>query len=140
MEITLGTPALLFPAVTLLMLAYTNRFVVLATLIRTLHDRYKANPEAVLIGQLKNLRLRVELIKYMQAAGVLSLLLCMFCMFVLLAGQVVLGKALFAISLVLMMTSLVLSVIEIWISVDALNMQVSDLEEERKKEGDSRKP
>jgi hypothetical protein len=133
MDITLSTPALLFPAVTLLMLAYTNRFVVLATLIRTLHEKFKTNPDIIIIGQIKNLRRRVELIKHMQATGVFSLLLCVLCMFVLFAGMMTAGKVLFAISLLMMMISLALSIIEIWISVIALNIQVSDLEREEQK-------
>jgi len=127
MEITIGTPALLFPAVTLLLLAYTNRFVVLANLIRSLHEKYQRNPQAIIIRQIRSLRGRVELIKYMQAAGILSLLLCVLCMLVLFEGYVSAGKVIFAISLVLLMISLGLSVTEIWISVNALNLQLSDM-------------
>jgi hypothetical protein len=133
MEITLSTPALLFPAISLLMLAYTNRFVVLANLIRSLLDKYKTNPDRTLIGQIRNLRLRVELIKYMQGAGVLSLLFCVLCMFLLFGGYLTAGKVLFAISLLLMVASLALSFAEIWISVNALNLHLSDLEEESTK-------
>jgi len=87
MEINLTTPALLFPAISLLLLAYTNRFLTLAALIRDLHARYKANPEDVLHGQIANLWYRVRLIKYMQALGVGSILLCTVSMFALLAGS-----------------------------------------------------
>ena len=107
--ITLGTPALLFPAVSLLLLAYTNRFVTLANLIRNLHDKYKADPSAMLQGQIKNLRYRVELIKYMQASGILSMFFCVLCMFLLFAGWVQAGKWIFAFSLLLMLVSLGLS-------------------------------
>ncbi len=129
MEITLTTPSLLFPAISLLLLAYTNRFLALAALIRELHARYKAHPDDLIIRQIGNLRYRVALIKYMQAAGVTSLLLCTLCMFVLFAGQLELGKAIFAISLILMIVSLALSIREILVSVNALELQLSDLEE-----------
>ena len=125
--ITLGTPALLFPAVSLLLLAYTNRFVTLANLIRSLHDKYKSDPNAILKGQIENLRYRVELIKHMQAAGITSLFFCVVCMFALFAGWVAAGKWIFGFSLLLMLASLGLSLAEIWISVRALNLHLSDL-------------
>ncbi len=128
MDIDLTTPALLFPAISLLLLAYTNRFLALASLIRSLHATYQASRETVLIGQIDNLRKRVLLIKNMQALGVLSLFLCVLCMFVLFAGEMLLGKIIFATSLVLLMASLALSIHEIQISVTALKLHLSDLE------------
>lgn len=129
MEITITTPALLFPAISLLLLAYTNRFLVIAQLIRGLHSEFKNdrnNP--ILSGQIANLRKRIYLIRNMQAFGVLSLFICVFCMFVLFAGQIFLGEILFGISLVLLMISLGVSIWEIQISVNALNIQLSDFE------------
>jgi hypothetical protein len=128
MDINLTTPALLFPAISLLMLAYTNRFLTLANLIRELHARYKTNKDELIIGQLANLRYRVVLIRNMQACGVLSLLLCVACMFVLFLGWVQVGNWIFGTSLVLMAASLVLSLREIQVSVDALNIRLRDLE------------
>ncbi len=129
MEFTLTTPALLFPAISLLLLAYTNRFLALASLIRNLHARYREQGEPVLLAQLTTLRNRVDLIRNMQALGVLSLLLCVLCMFLLFEGWIGPGKAVFAVSLILLMLSLALSVREIQISVRALNLQLSDLEQ-----------
>ena len=128
MQIDLTTPALLFPAITLLLLAFTNRFLAIAAVIRSLHDRYQLNPDKVIIEQIGNLRHRMELIRNMQVFGVLSLLLCVVCMFVLFAGYLQLGKVIFGICLLLMMVSLGLSMREIQISVNALNLQLSDLE------------
>ena len=128
MEINLTTPALLFPAISLLLLAYTNRFLTLAALIRDLHARYKANPEDVLHGQIANLWYRVRLIKYMQALGVGSILLCTVSMFALLAGWQGTGTAIFGLSLVLMAFSLALSLREILVSVDALDLRLRDME------------
>src|ERR687893_627537 len=105
MEITLTTPALLFPAISLLLLAYTNRFLALAALIRELHARYKANPDELIVRQIGNLRYRVILIRDMQAVGVASLLLCVLCMLVLFAGQIQIGKIIFGVSLVLLIVS-----------------------------------
>lgn len=128
MEINVTTPAILFPALSLLLLAYTNRFVVLSGLIRILHDRYKTSQEPMLIEQIQDLRRRVRLIRNMQAAGILSMLLCVISILVLFAGLLTAGKLIFGVSLGLLVISLTLSLIEVWVSVDALNMQLSDLD------------
>ncbi len=128
MEINVTTPALLFPAISLLLLAYTNRFLTIATLIRSLHKDYRENPDQILLGQINNLRKRVYLIKHMQGIGVASLFLCVLCMFLLFAGQIELGKLTFGISIILLMVSLILSLREITISVDALELHLKDIE------------
>jgi len=128
MEITLATPALLFPAITLLMLAYTNRFLGLAGLIRSLHQRWAESRDRVLAGQIHNLRRRLGLIRRMQALGILSLLVCVVCMFVLFAGQQTAGKALFGVSLLLLLASLGYSLLEIHISTEALKIELARVE------------
>jgi hypothetical protein len=128
MELTLTTPALLFPAISLLLLAYTSRFLTLANLIRELHRSYKANPEDIIIAQITNLRYRVDLIRNMQIFGVLSFFGCTLAMFFLFAGQEEVGKYTFGASLLLLMVSLVLSLREVQVSVDALKYRLSDLE------------
>jgi hypothetical protein len=128
MEITLTTPALLFPAISLLFLSYTNRFLAIATLIRNLHSKYKTDQSQELTKQIKNLKLRVTLIRNMQVLGVLSLLLCVVCMFLLFEGFIIAGQWVFAISLILLICSLTLSTIEIMISTKALNIQLGDME------------
>jgi hypothetical protein len=133
-EITLTTPALLFPAVSLILLAYTNRFLGLASLIRNLHDRYQDSGDTKIPGQIANLRLRVALIRNMQALGVLCILLCVASMFTLFEGWVRVGRGLFAASLLALLGSLALSLREIQISVVALNLQLADMESPPKKE------
>ncbi len=128
MEITLTTPGLLFSAISLLLLAYTNRFLALANLIRTLHDQYKETGDKKKKDQIQNLEKRVSLIKNMQLLGIGSLFVSVFCMVALFAGLVILGKILFGLSLIMLLISLGLSIIEIQISVDALNIQLRDLE------------
>src|SRR5512134_2870899 len=132
MEISLTTPALLFPAISLLMLAYTNRFLTIATIIRNLHDRYRNEANDNLLGQIANLRYRVYLIRNMQIFGVLSLLFCVVSMFALFAGWVTSGQWSFAIALVLMIVSLGISLRELFISVGALDLLLTDLEEHEK--------
>lgn len=128
-KLDLTTPALLFPAISLLLLAYTNRFLALASLIRKLHEEYKADPKTIIRSQIKNLRLRVNLVRTMQAMGVISLLLCVVTMFLLFTGQETTALYIFALSLVLLILSLGISVIEIQLSIKALNIQLSELEE-----------
>jgi len=132
MNIDVTTPALLFPAVSLLLLAYTNRFLTLATLIRSLHKTYKENPNHVLLSQIENMRKRVHLIKHMQGVGIASLFLCVLCMFLLFYGQIEFGKYIFGLSLIMLLFSLVLSLREIAISVDALELHLSDIEKKEK--------
>ncbi len=128
MEITLTTPALLFPAISLLLLAFTNRFLAIAGLIRSLHKAYQEEPQKILIKQIRNLRRRLVLIRSMQFFGISSLFLCVGCMFVLFEGYIQAGEIVFGVSLILLMISLFLSIMEIQISVNALNIQLSDME------------
>jgi len=128
MEINLTTPALLFPAISLILLAFTNRFLGLATVVRNLSRDYRERQTPSLLGQINQLRHRLILIRNMQAFGAASLLMCVVCMFVLFAGLAAVGGIIFAISLILMAISLAISLREIQISVGALNLELSDLE------------
>lgn len=128
MQISLTTPALLFPAISLLLLAFTNRFLAIASLIRNLHAAYQKEQDKTLAKQIDNLRTRLTLIRSMQLFGIGALFLCVFCMFLLFAGYTTFGEIAFGTSLILMMTSLSLSIAEIQISVNALNIQLRDME------------
>jgi hypothetical protein len=129
MDFSLTTPALLFPAISLLLLAYTNRFLTLAALIRDLYGRYKSQPDRKIIGQLHNLRYRIVIIRNMQILGVASFFLCVLCMFLLFAGLVIFGKIVFGLSLFLLLGSLALSLRELQVSIDALLLQIQDIDE-----------
>ena len=128
MEITLTTPAILFPAISLLLLAYTNRFMALASLIRSLKTQYIENHNPNIICQIDNLRRRILLIRYMQGFGIAAFFLCVLSMLVLFFDEQEIGKYIFASSLGLLMVSLYLSFREIHISVNALNLELKDLE------------
>ena len=133
MDISITTPALLFPAVTLLMLAYTNRFNTLATIIRNLHSKYQTEQNENLRAQITNLRYRVYLIRNMQIFGVLSLLLCVVSMFALFEGWIAGGQWSFAAALVLMIVSMLLSLRELQVSVGALDLLLSEMGKGEKK-------
>jgi len=130
MDLQLSTPALLFPAITLMMLAYTNRFLGLANLIRGLHKKHLENPDQdIIVDQLRNLRRRLMMIKNMQVFGVLSFVLCVFCMFMLYLEYKEMANYTFMASLFALLVSLLISLVEIQISTKALELELSDMEQ-----------
>jgi hypothetical protein len=132
-QLELSTPALLFPAISLLLLAYTNRFLALATLVRNLHAAWEADPRVKLLAQIANLRTRLRLIRDMQFVGVLGLALCTFAMLLVYVGITMVAKIVFLLSLLCLLTSLGLSLAEIRISIVALEVHLSNLEQLGKK-------
>ena len=128
MVIALTTPALLFPALSLLLLAYTNRFLSLADRVRGLKARYENSPHAHLMPQISNLRRRLVLLRNMQAVGTGSMFGCVLTMFVLYAGLQRAGQLLFGASLLALLVSLGLALAEIQISVEALNIELDNLQ------------
>lgn len=127
MELTLTTPALLFPTVSLVLLAYTNRFLAVATLIRKLADDYTRREDKRVADQIRNLKIRLRLIRDMQLYSILALFMSVLCMFFLFNGQEVMAKYVFGASLVTLLFSLGLSMREIYISTRALSIQLSDI-------------
>jgi len=124
----LTTPALLFPAISLLMLAYGNRFLTLGQIVRQLHPGEEAAPSLIALAQLPSLRARITLVKWMQGLGALSFFGCAASMFALFLQQVALGRQLFGIAIVLLALSLLLSLIEILASTRALSLVLADIE------------
>lgn len=128
-EFTLTTPALLFSAVSLILLAYTNRFLAYAQLVRTLRERYHENPSRVTRAQIDNLRRRLHLTRTMQILGVTSLFLCVVTMFMIYIGLSAVSAYVFGVALVCLIGSLGVSIREIQISVRALDLHLHDMEE-----------
>ena len=124
---SLTTPALLFPAISLLLLAYTNRFLTVATIIRQMHPGEGKAASELTRQQIPSLRYRVSLIQHMQTGGVLSFLLCALSMFALFVNSQMAGKVLFGLSLLALAISLVLSLIEVLLSTSALRIVLDDL-------------
>jgi hypothetical protein len=127
MTLQIETPALLFSATSLILLAYTNRFLTIATIIRGLKKVYKKKENRLILLEIKNLNLRLTLIRYMQMAGVLSLFLSVFTMLLLFVEQPIISLYFFGFSLMSLMISLGISFWEISISVNALRLHLSDL-------------
>jgi hypothetical protein len=129
-QLTLTTPALLFSAISLIMLAYTNRFLAYASVIRNLRDKYLERKEESLIRQIKNLKLRLDLTRYMQICGITSLLLCVLTMFLIYIDYHTIAVYVFGLGLLLLLLSLAFLIWEIQISAKALNNHLSDIEED----------
>jgi len=130
MDITINTPALLFPAISLVMLAYTNRFLALSNRVRSLHDKYVENKtnDSTLHAQIKSIRYRLKLIKHMQTLGVITFIICILCIFLVYIDEMMLANIFFALSLIAFATSLIISLIEVQMSNKAIELQLSDIE------------
>ena len=135
MHIEISTPALLFPAVSLLMLAYTNRFFGLAAIIRNLHRTHTEKPNPVYLLEIESMRRRMRLIRDMQTFGIVAIILCTACMFLLFRGYYRAGAALFGLSIVCLLLSLIWALIEVRLSGRALDLHLRDLEQEEKEKG-----
>ena len=127
-ELTLTTPALLFSAVSLILLAYTNRFLSYAQLVRQLRDRYMENPTDITVAQIENLRKRLNLTRTMQGLGIASLLLCVVSMFFIYIGLQLLSAYVFGVALLLLIASLGVSFREIQISTRSLEIYLGTME------------
>ena len=128
-QLTLTTPALFFPAISLLFLAYTNKFLALATLIRNLHSSYQSDPEhSTITRQIANLRRRLMLIKHMQGAGIMSFIFCVADMFLIYMDLNDLAIMVFGGCLLFLLISLLFCAVEIHISTEALDLQMQDME------------
>jgi hypothetical protein len=133
-ELTLTTPALLFSEISLIMLAYTNRFLAYAAVIRKLHDIYLEKKLNSLLRQIKNLKLRLHLTRWMQIFGISSLLFCVLTMFLIYVNLQIVAVYMFGFALILLIISLALLIKEIQISAQALQHHIADIEEYLKKE------
>lgn len=132
-EITLTTPTLLFSAISLIMLAYTNRFIAYAALVRTLSKEYQENKDSVVLSQIKNLRKRLKLTRSMQIFGISSLLLCVLTMFLIYIQVYIISLYVFGIALTLLIVSLSLLVWEIQISHKSLEYHLDNISDELNK-------
>ena len=129
MQMTVTTPALLFPAISLFMLAFTNRFLSLAARIRNLHDQYRESKDDSIRAQIENLRQRVHMIRHMQGYGVMPMLACIFSMVCIFQEWELPGQILFGASLLFLTISMLYSFLEIRISIKALDILLKDMEQ-----------
>jgi hypothetical protein len=130
MQIEISTAAVLFPAISLILLAYTNRFLALSNLIRNLCNDYQRHKDKRILAQIDNIKTRIILIKWMQFLGVATLVVCVMTMGLVFSGHVTAANWCFLVSLILMLASLCCSLVELHISADALEILLIDLEKD----------
>lgn len=128
MQLSLSIPALLFPAISLTMLAYNARYLAIAALIRQLHKEFEATAGSPLERQITQLRKRLSIIKNMQASAIVSFLLSAVSMFLIYVELNVWANIIFGISLIALMVSLFLSLIEVQLSTKALGIQLKNMQ------------
>ncbi|HHU58243.1 MAG TPA: DUF2721 domain-containing protein [Bacteroidales bacterium] len=136
-QLGLTTPAVLFSAISLIMLAYTNRFLAYASLVRELHARFKQSHDAVLLRQIINMKRRLRLTRAMQILGISSLLFCVVTMFLIYVEWTTIAEVVFGVALIMLILSLAISIREIQISSQALDLQLGDMEEKKQSLADS---
>lgn len=136
-ELDLTTPSILFSAISLIMLAYTNRFLAYATVMRQLKKEYKRSPDPKSIKQLNNLNHRLSLIRSMQIFGISSLLLCVVATLLLFLEVRVTAAYCFVLALITLAISLCISIAEINISTTALKINLSDINSDDTEQEDS---
>lgn len=124
----LTTPALLFPAISLLLAAYTNRFLSTAQVIRQLHAKYQTGNKDVVTRQITNLRTRIILIRRMQMMAVTGFILCALSMFLVFIKVDLVAQIVFGCSLSMLVVSLLVSLYEIVISTKAIEIEMEDME------------
>jgi len=130
MDITITTPALLFPAISVLFLAYTNRFLAIASRIREQHNLFNKTKSPVAKKQIESLRQRIRFIIAMQLLAVIGIIGCILSMGLIFYGMQTYGNAAFGVSMIFIVLSLLASISELLISTSALNIELEDMEAE----------
>ncbi|PWL39772.1 DUF2721 domain-containing protein [Flagellimonas aquimarina] len=128
MQLSLSIPALLFPAISLTMLAYNARYLAIAALIRQLHKQYLDDATPPVKKQIEQLQKRLGIIKNMQATAIISFLLAVITMFLIYVEQSIWANVIFGASLIALIMSLLLSLIEVQLSTKALGIQLKNME------------
>jgi hypothetical protein len=127
-EVTLNTPALLFPTISLLLLAYTNRYIAISNRIRSLHTQYQTEKSAIIIDQISILKKRIFLIRNMQLLGIATMFISALSMFLIFYNLDKWVYIVFGLSLITMLLSLALCAVEVYLSNKALLIQIKDVE------------
>ncbi len=128
MDIAITTPALLFPAISVLFLAYSNRFLAIASRIREQHNLFNKTQSPVAKKQIDSLRLRIRFIVAMQVLGVVGIICCTIAMGLIFYGLQYPGNITFAFSMIFIVLSLLASISELLLSTKALNIELEDME------------
>lgn len=131
MILEMSIPALLFPAISLTMLAYNARYLAIAALIRQLHKEYISSYSEIIGTQINQLRKRLYLIRNMQATAIISFLGSVITMGLLYTNYNKSANIVFGLSLLALVISLTISLIEVQQSTKSLNTQLNSIEENK---------
>ena len=124
MDLSITDPAFLFPGISLLFLAYTNRYLSLASIVRKLNEHDRGEFDENREKQIESLHTRILLIKYMQVFGVLAFLCCVLAMLALIFSLQKIALVVFIASLICMVSSLCFSLREILKSGHSLRIEL----------------
>jgi len=128
MDITITTPALLFPAISVLFLAYANRYLAIVKRTRELHSLYNKTQSYFLKKQVDSLRRRIKLIIAMQLFSVMGIISCVLTMGLVFIEQQQYATYAFGAGMLLIVLSLLVSMWELLISTHALNIELQNIE------------
>ena len=128
-ELNLTTPSLLFSAISLILLAYTNRFLSYASVVRSLNEKYQENPDKdpTTLNQIRNFVLRLRLIRAMQTLGAGSLIFCLAAMFLYFINLTLPAEIFFGIGMIMLACSLGLCIWEVQISTEAISLHLQNI-------------
>ena len=132
MTLNITDPAFIFPGISLLFLAFTNRYLALANIVRQLNKIIDQGEDENREKQISNLETRIKLIKYMQAVGVLAFIFCVLSMISLFIENQIFGRLFFACSLFSLLISLLISLIEILQSGQTLKIELQRTHKNKK--------
>ena len=128
-ELNLTTPSLLFSAISLILLAYTKRFLSYASVVRSLNEKYQENPDKdpTTLNQIRNFVLRLRLIRAMQTLGAGSLIFCLAAMFLYFINLTLPAEIFFGIGMIMLACSLGLCIWEVQISTEAISLHLQNI-------------
>lgn len=127
LSLTLTAVGLLFPTISVVLLAQTNRFMSLASVARDLVARYRIDPDPTVRDQVLSLQQRIWLVRWTQGAGVLALLINSSSAFSLFLGGLATARCLFVMAMCCMVVGLLISLREIQLSVRAIDIELDTL-------------
>jgi len=124
MNLNISDPAILFPGISLLFLAYTNRYLAIANIIRQLNQVIDNNFDENRERQIQGLLVRVQLIRYMQLFGILAFIFCTLSTGALLLNLDSIALISFGSSIFFLFVSLCASFLEVAKSGDGLRIEI----------------
>ena len=127
-------PALLFPAIPLMMISFGNRYTSLASLIRKIHDLIVLNKHSKktaghYLDQITILTKRLKLVRAIQTLSGLSFLSNLFSIFASYLEEYQLALNSFGLGVLIFAIAILMFIYEIQLSTRALSKHLEDLKD-----------